>query len=523
MKLNKKTFYDKVLGCFIGKNIGGTLGTPDEWKRQINNYTFYTHDITGEPLPNDDLDLQLINLKALEVTGPKLTARELADYWLMYQDFNCGEYGIAKANLKAGIQPPLSGSLNNSKKHSCGAFIRSELWACVCPGRPDLAVRYAYEDAIIDHGDGEGTYAEFMTAAMQAAAFAEKDIRNLINIGLTYIPQDCGVAKAVQTAINSYENGLSWQECRDEILRYHRGSVPDHLEFLCSKEDKEKGFHTGKLGYDAPSNIAIIVAGLLYGEGDFEKSLLITANMGEDTDCTAGFVGALFGIIMGYEALPQKWVEPIGHSIKTFCCNEAHGNDYLPKTVYELTDRVVNMAKMMSAYYGSVVSDFKLSTMDISGEETDLSSVKYEDLLCQNTALYNERDVMLSLKGPRYDHNLFSVAVDCEDYVLEPDKEVKVTLKFLSHSWVLPINLNVKWESEDFIVSPSRKEQVNLWVGTGQKNLEFKLKSLGAGFDYRGRVEITAPGYSFVMSIPIVFASYRRMTEDEHYDLFGKL
>ena len=65
MKLNKKTFYDKVLGCYIGKNIGGTLGAPDEWKRQINNYTFYTHDITGEPLPNDDLDLQFINLKAL--------------------------------------------------------------------------------------------------------------------------------------------------------------------------------------------------------------------------------------------------------------------------------------------------------------------------------------------------------------------------------------------------------------------------------------------------------------------------
>ena len=316
---------------------------------------------------------------------------------------------------------------------------------------------------------------------------------------------------------------MTWQECRDEILKYHRGSIPDHLDFLCSEEDKKKGFHTGKVGYDAPSNIAIIVAGLLYGEGDFEKSLLTTANMGEDTDCTAGFVGALFGIIMGYEALPQKWVEPIGHTIKTFCCNEAHGKDYLSKTVYELTHRVVNMAKMISAYYGFVISDFKMSTMDISDEETDLSQVKYEDLLCQNTALYEQRDVMLSTKGPRYDHNLFSVSVEYEDYVLEPDKDVEVTLKFLSHSWVLPINLNVEWNSDDLIIEPSVKEQINLWIGTGQKNLTFKVRPVRADFEYKARVEITAPGYSLFMSIPLSFASYRRMTEDEHYDLFGKL
>ena len=40
MKLNKEQLMDKIWGCWVGKNIGGTLGTPYEGKREI-------HDITG--------------------------------------------------------------------------------------------------------------------------------------------------------------------------------------------------------------------------------------------------------------------------------------------------------------------------------------------------------------------------------------------------------------------------------------------------------------------------------------------
>ena len=32
----------KVLGCWLGKNIGGTLGAPFEWRRQVNDVSFYT-------------------------------------------------------------------------------------------------------------------------------------------------------------------------------------------------------------------------------------------------------------------------------------------------------------------------------------------------------------------------------------------------------------------------------------------------------------------------------------------------
>ena len=60
IRLNSEEYRDKLLGCFLGKNIGGTLGAPFEWKRQVNQVSFYTQELDGNPLPNDDLDIQLL-------------------------------------------------------------------------------------------------------------------------------------------------------------------------------------------------------------------------------------------------------------------------------------------------------------------------------------------------------------------------------------------------------------------------------------------------------------------------------
>ena len=147
-------------GCWIGKNIGGTLGMPMEWNRATNDVSYYTHDISGEPLPNDDLDIQVLWLLALEDNGLDLDAKVLGRYFNELMIFTHAEYGTAKANLRVGLEPPYSGIYKNDFKHSCGSFIRSEIWACLFPGYPALAAKYAFEDAIVDHGDGEGVYAE---------------------------------------------------------------------------------------------------------------------------------------------------------------------------------------------------------------------------------------------------------------------------------------------------------------------------------------------------------------------------
>ena len=102
MILNLDEYRQKVLGCWMGKNIGGTLGAPFEWIRQVNNVSFYTQKLDGNPLPNDDLDIQLLWLIAMEENGIEIDSRLLSEYFLLYLTPHWGEYGISKMNMKSG-------------------------------------------------------------------------------------------------------------------------------------------------------------------------------------------------------------------------------------------------------------------------------------------------------------------------------------------------------------------------------------------------------------------------------------
>ncbi len=332
-------YYDKVRACFLGKNVGGTLGAPFEGVTGINNAEFYTHDIAKGVLPNDDLDLQLVWLLAAERFGPAVNSLILAEYWAYKVVAHWAEYGIGKVNMRAGLVPPLSGAYKNYFKDSNGAWIRSEIWACLCPGRPDLAVKYAYEDASVDHAD-EGVYAEIFTAALQSAASVEKDFEKLINIALSYIPEDCAVARAIRIVQRCKAEGKTWRQARVCVLSEVPGAF-SHAE----KDDiaPEDMVPRGPEGFDAPSNIGIMMIGWYYGEGDFGKTLCTAVNCGEDTDCTAATLGAVWGILYGTAGIPSKWTDPIGDEIKTLSLDRTHELYKICDTVTELTDRITNL------------------------------------------------------------------------------------------------------------------------------------------------------------------------------------
>ena len=178
MKLDFKTYCDKVKGCYLGKNIGGTLGAPFECFRGVYDIDFFMQDVSS-PVPNDDVDLQLVWLSAVEHEGKNIDSHILAQYWENYVSAVISEYGTGKNNYSMGIVPPLSGFLRNENRESNGAWIRTEIWACLCAGNPALAANYAYYDACVDHS-GEGIYAAVFTATVQAAAFFESDVYKLI-------------------------------------------------------------------------------------------------------------------------------------------------------------------------------------------------------------------------------------------------------------------------------------------------------------------------------------------------------
>ena len=345
MKLTYQQYRDKVRACWLGKNIGGTLGAPFECIRGVYDIDYYTHDLSMGVLPNDDLDLQLLWLNAAETYGKNLTARELGEYWISYVSADWSEYGAGQNNLRFGLLPPIAGWYNNHNKDSCGCFIRSELWACLAPGHPEIAVKYAREDAICDHAH-EGMYAEIFCAALQSAAFVESDREKLMAAALSYIPGDCAIARVAATVKECYESGIDWKQARKIILQRFPGSfglLQDYSPFGVKTDLSEEDVPAGKLGYDAPSNIGIMLLGWYYGEGDFSKSICIAAGCCEDGDCSAGTLGAVLGILHGCACIDEKWLAPIGDEIKSISIDQTKACLDIPKTVTELTRRVVNL------------------------------------------------------------------------------------------------------------------------------------------------------------------------------------
>lgn len=353
MLMDIKTYKNKVRGCWLGKNIGGTLGAPFECIRGVYDIEFYTQDLTEGALPNDDLDLQLVWLNAAEKYGAGVNSEILGEYWLTYIIADWSEYGAGKNNMRNGIRPPLSGWYNNHNKNSCGAFIRSEIWACLAPGHPEIAVKYALEDASVDHSK-EGVYGEIFCAAIQSAAFCESDRMQLINIGLSYIPEDCGIAKAIKTVLNCYNSGMDWKQARKKVLQEVPCSFGMYNGYI--DQEPETDVPMGEPGYDAPANVGIMVLGWMYGENDFGKSLCIAAGCCEDGDCTAATLGAILGIIHGADKLPEKWLKPIGDGIKTVSIDTTSGLS-VPKTITELSRRVCALMPVFMGNFCDALAD----------------------------------------------------------------------------------------------------------------------------------------------------------------------
>jgi ADP-ribosylglycohydrolase len=498
MRLNQDEYRNKVLGCWLGKNVGGTLGAPFEWQRQLNDVSFYVQEnLNGQPLPNDDLDIQLLWLCAIEEKGLDVNAHRLAEYWCLYVTPYWCEYGTAKINMRQGLQPPICGSFQNAYKHSCGSYIRSEIWACIAPGLPAIAARYAYEDAILDHGNGEGTYAEIFMAALESAAFILSDLRELIAIGLSHIPADCGVTRAVHTTLECFDRGMTWKETREEILKLHRGSSFLGELKRTSPEDQAKGFAEGVQGYDVPSNIAITLIGLLYGGDDFGQVQCIAVNCGEDTDCTAATAGSIWGIIRGATAVPQKWIEPIGRSIKTICLNLGELGTQVPQTVDELTDRTIRIGRqLLLRHHAENLCSPEPTCLD----DVETWAPKASD---------EGRSIWGGFNGPRFDFDFFSVHVDYgEEGPVIRDGQPKSLTVTIHNGYKIQANLSLHWHLPEtgWKVSPSADGYAmsqTIYLG---KPLVLQYSVTAERLTRatnRAAIEITIEGRPTVMHVPI--------------------
>lgn len=303
---------DKVFGCWLGKNIGGTIGAPVEgWKSEPMLPLAFPE----QNEPNDDLDLQLLWLAMVRKKGLRFKHDDLAEAW-SGTTFRFDEYGIAIANIERGMRPPLTGRFNNYFSECMGCPIRSEIWAVIAANMPETAAYYAMLDATVDH-DGESVYAEIFYAALESMAFSATvdDLHRLIYEALEFIPADCRISIAVNEVMDAYKAGVSASDLRKELIRkYDFGNFSHCL-----------------------INIAFTIAALVYAEGDFLKSMIGAANFAYDADCTAATAGAVMGILMGADAIREKYQVAFDERVLT-CGVTADMIPFMPTSINELTD-----------------------------------------------------------------------------------------------------------------------------------------------------------------------------------------
>jgi len=493
MIINQSEYRKKVMGCWMGKNIGAALGQPFEWKRKINDVTFYTQNLQDLPASSVDLDIQLLWLRALEDNGVHIGTPVLSEYFLSYVTAYNGEYGPAKINMQAGLMPPLS-SMTSPYRDSCGAFIRSEIWACITPGCPELAAIKAYHDAIIDHGAGEGLYAAMLMAVIQSAAFVENDPHLLIEAGLSYIPEDCGVAQAVKCVMDSYQQDKTWLEARDQVLQNHRGHYATWDGAGISQRDWDYNLADGLQGYDAPSNIGMIVIGWLYGEGDFARSICTAVNCGEDTTSNAATLGALLGIINGLDRIPQNWVEPIGYKITTKMI-DIFDVKHIPATLSQLTTRVERLAKIIMLTYRP---DVEINHSPTAINTSDLNKLANPTM---------GEKILRNMYGPIYESGLITCALDYHSNgYIKPSGTAKISLRVgckLKHDLLL----YVKWYLPDgFSIGPVASGLLHCPGGGAETAThEFEIVAHGpVGITNRFVIELTSPGRHMVALVPVV-------------------
>ncbi|SFR93104.1 ADP-ribosylglycohydrolase [Microbacterium sp. cf046] len=316
--------YDRYLGAWLGRIAGCNLGKPieegriwtsariREYLERAASYPLRDYIPVLDPMPegfelrdnwpettrgnvdgsarDDDIDYPILGLLLLEQRGAELTTADVAEGWLAYLPY-ARVYTAERAtyvNLLHGIPADAAGEHRNPWREWVGALIRGDVFGWTHPGRPIAAARLAYRDARLSHR-ANGVYGEMWSAALTASALVERNVEPVLERSMAVVPAGSRLAEAIDLVRGLHRSGATWDDALDEIKTQY-----GHYEWV----------HT--IG-----NAALITAGLLWSEGDFATGVGNTVQGGWDTDSNGATVGSVLGALLGADALPAQFVQPL--------------------------------------------------------------------------------------------------------------------------------------------------------------------------------------------------------------------
>ncbi|MFE2303913.1 ADP-ribosylglycohydrolase family protein [Streptomyces sp. NPDC059445] len=327
---------DRVLGGWLGRIAGNMLGKPveqgDHWTRaRIDRYLRRTAALPlTDYLPgpaddgdgdsgwgefelrpewrecvrgrihgscrDDDVDYAILGLDLLETYGFSFTTEQVGDLWLTrlpyLQTFTAER--AAYRNLAQGLKPPVTATYENPYQEWIGALIRADVYGWTSPGMPLRAASLARRDAVLSH-TGNGVYGAMWAAALISAAFTTPSVRGALETALTVIPASSRLSRTVRRVLALHETRMSWEDTLTAV----------------SEETAGMGWiHT-------VPNAAVLTAGLLYGDGDFTRTITLTVRGGLDTDSNGATAGSVAGVLCGARAIPPQWKDPLEDTVRS--------------------------------------------------------------------------------------------------------------------------------------------------------------------------------------------------------------
>ncbi len=314
----------RICGCLLGKTVEGirtnelipllkeTSNYPmhryilrsDIEKIDVSKYKFallgrpYADKIDAMP-DDDDTNYTVLAQKTVEKYGRDFTPQNISSMWLRCQPksayFTAEQ--VAFCNFTNGYEPPHSAVYKNPYREWIGAQIRADYYGYINPGNTELAAEMAWRDASVSHVKN-GIYGAMFVAAMLSAAAVESNIENIIEKGLSEIPYTSRLYTEITDILTLWRNGRKKDECFADIHK------------------KYDEYTTYGWCHTIP-NAMIVASSLLYGGGDYGRSVCMAVETGFDTDCNGATVGSVLGMANGASSIPEYWTRPINRTLRT--------------------------------------------------------------------------------------------------------------------------------------------------------------------------------------------------------------
>lgn len=307
--LSDREVRDSIRGAWAGGIAGAAWGAPIEFdfngrivpRRRMPGYSMaranhYTFDEKGGP---DETYVELPFLDPL--------SRDPYAGWPEWATaFSASRFRLFSANLRArqnlrrGLAPPASGDPdNNPFAYNIDFQIEADFAGLVAPAQPGAAVDIAWRAGhLMNYGDG--VYGGVMVAAMTAEAFRARSLGQIVQAGRLAVPEGSSYRAMIEDVIGwhrAYPG--SWRKTWQLLERRWNKHDPS------AKRDPRHVDH--EFNIDAKLNGAYILLGLLYGRGDFTRTVKIAIRAGQDNDCNPNNAGSVIGAWRGFRRLPARF------------------------------------------------------------------------------------------------------------------------------------------------------------------------------------------------------------------------